>query len=279
MVSYYLRATNKSLNPVSSFMKILEYLMTFVGDIEVKKINEKSAIIFYIGTPNSAYLRLEKDNEIVVQISPDDNITISLIKNIANNLGLRIYNPQIKSYLLNDVNIMDLTTIKIDPTIKNVLKEYQLTPLFQYKGSLIFFAMAKDKSIHMINRHLLEYLMEKPNLPKQFQPKEFSTKVANTISEFVALFDRGLISLNFQNYINGSNKIINLSGFNLEKLSKDTKLQIINFIFDNKNQSFIQKDSLDVIPQKYMALKIGQDYTYKVVDGKLTKFLNVSVFS
>lgn len=276
MVSYYLTTTNKSISPVNSFTKIIDYLISFTGDIEVKKEGEQSAIIYYIGTPNSAHIRLENIGEIVVEIPPDDTITISLIKNIANNLGLRIYNPHIQAYLLNDVNILDLTTIKVDPTIKNVLNKYQLSPLFQYQNTLIFFCKASDLSIHMVNRHLLEYLLNTKE-SKLFKT-EFSIKVAENIDQFVALFDRGLIPLNFQNYVSSKGKVINLSGHNIKKLPKDTKLQVITFVFDEENQSFVQQDTGDSIPKKYIALKVGQDYTYKVVGKKLTKILNVSVF-
>lgn len=276
-VHYYLRNINKSQKPEVVFNKIIEYLMTFIGDIEIKKENHKSITIYYIGTATVAFLKLEKTGQITVAILPNDNVTINLIKNIAQSIGIRIYNPQINSYLLNDVNIYDLTTIKVDPTVNNVIKRYQLTPLFQFRDSFIFFAKASDSSIHLINRHLLEYLASHSS--KKLFKKEFSVKVAESMSAFVALFDRGLISLNFQNYLNGRSKIINLSGFDIQKLPKDTRLNVINFSFDEENQSFIQQDTTDTIPKKYLALKIGQDYTYAVLANKLTKFLNISVYT
>lgn len=267
-INYYLKPAIEN-----SFEKIIEYLMTFVGDIEVKMENGTSAIVYYIGTPTVAKLNLEKNGQITVTISSDDNVTINLINNRAQGLGFRVYNPQINAYLPNDVNIFDLTTIKVDPTIKNVLNQYQLTPLFQYRDTLIFFCFNKKMEVVLVNRHFLDYLLALTK-PQTLNPKEFSVVVAPNIATFIALFDRGLISLT-----NPDSKIINLSSFNLQKLPANTKLNIINFSFDEENQSFIQTDTSDKLPKKYMALKIGQDYTYAVLAGKLTKIINCSVFN
>ena len=136
MIHYYLRNIYKNKDSKGNFQKIIDYLLTFVGDIEVKKDTEEKAIIYYLGTPTVAHLKLEKTGQVTVTISKDDNVTINLINNLAQSLGFRVYNPQINAYLPNDVKIFDLTTIKVDPTIKNVLNQYQLTPLFQYRDTL-----------------------------------------------------------------------------------------------------------------------------------------------
>ncbi|HCR36236.1 hypothetical protein A2130_04865 [Candidatus Woesebacteria bacterium GWC2_33_12] len=277
MIHYYLRNIHKTKNYKGNFQKIIDYFLTFVGDIEVKKDTEEKAVVYYLGTPTVAHLKLEKTGQVTVTISKDDNVTINLINNIAQSLGFRIYNPQINAYLPNDVNIFDLTTIKQSSTVKNVISQYHLTPLFQYRDTLIFFCLNKKMEVVLVNRHLLEYLLTANN--QDLIANEFSIKVAENISQFIALFDRGLISLNFQNYLNDDSKIINLSGFNLRKLPVDTRLQVINFKFDEVNQSFIQTDTTNAIPKKYLVLKIGQDYNYRMVGKKLIKFLNVSIFN
>ena len=276
MIQYYLKPTGKQENSKNTFLKIIEYLMTFTGDIEVKKESETSATIYYLGTPTTAEVILEKTGQLTVSISNDDNVTINLINNTAQSLGFRIYNSQINAYLPNDVNIYDLTTIKVDPSVKNVLNLYQLTPLFQYRGTLIFFCLNKKMEVVLVNRHYLEYLLKVNG--QRLIVKELVTVVAPNLAIFIALFDRGLINLNFQANLENKNNIINLSGFNLQKLPKNTKLNIINFKFDEENQSFVQTDTTDKIPKKYLAMKIGQDYTYSIVGTKLTKILNCSVF-
>ncbi len=271
-INYYLRPNNEPYDSKNAFCKILEYFISFTGDIEIEKENETSATVYYIGTPTTAHIKVETSGQLTIIVSPDDNITINLIKNIAGEIGCRIYNSQLNCYLPNNVNIYDLTTIKIDPNIKNVINLYHLNPLFQYRDTLIFFCTNKKSEVVLVNRHLLEYLIN--NQTNEKFVTEFSTKVAENISQFIALFDRGLISLT-----KIDSKIINLSSFNLRKLPKNTKLNIINFIFDTENQSFIQQETVDEIPEKYLALKIGQDYTYSMIDGKLTKTLNISVFN
>ena len=291
-VHYYLRAENKSQDPSNFLEKINQYLLTFVGDIEVKKESDTTAIIYYVGTPTVAFLNLEKTEQVTVTVNPDDNVTINLINNLSKNVGFRIYNPQTNSYLLNDVNIYDLTTIKVDPTIQNIIKQYHLTPLFQYRDSLVFFAKDSDESIHLINRHLLEYLVSNPQ--KKLFKKEFSVKVSENISQFVALFDRGLIPVSFHKYLNGNSKIVNLSGLNIEKLYTDMTIFPVYFNFDEENQSFTQNES-SIHPNsinikkgdsiiknmsdiKYIAIKIAGDISYKKVKEKLVPKVSVSVF-
>lgn len=278
MIQYYLRPTTKRSDYKNSFDKIIEYFMTFVGDIEVKKESDMTAIIYYIGTPTTAQLNLEKTgppdgevNQITVTISKDDNVTINLINNQAQTLGFRIYNAQINCYLPNDVNIFDLSTVMVEANIKNILNSYHLTPLFQLRNSLIFFCLNKKMEVVLVNRHYLEYLINNEELT--INNEELTTIVAPNIAVFIALYDRGLISLT-----NPSSKIINLSGFDIFKLPKNTKLNIINFTFNEENQSFIQQDTVEQLPKKYLALKVGQDYTYSMINKKLIKILNCSVF-
>lgn len=271
-INYYLKPVSDSVDLKNSFLKIIEYLLTFVGDIEVKKESENSAVIYYLRTPTVAFLKTEKTKQITITISLNDNVTINLINNLTTSLGFRIYNPQFNCYLPNNVNILDLTTIKVDPNIMNVLNLHHLTPLFQYRDSLIFFCLNKKMEVVLVNRHYLEYLLTNKDLKSI--ATELFIKVAENVSKFIALFDRGLISLT-----NPNSKIINLSGFDLQNLPKNTKLNIINFVFDEINQSFIQQDTTNKIPKKYLALKIGQDYTYAVLANKLTKFLNISVYT
>ena len=271
-INYYLKPINDSVDLNNTFSKIIEYLLTFIGDIEVKKENNNSAIIYYLETPTVAFLKLEKTGQLTVTISQNDNVTMNLINNQAQSLGFRVYNSQFNCYLPNDVNLYDLTTTKVDQTIKKILDLYHLTPLFQYSGTLIFFCLNKKKEVVLVNRHLLEYLISNSSI--KLYKSELSVRVANDISQFIALFDRGLISLT-----NPNSKIINLSGFDIFKLPKDTKLNIINFLYDEKKQSFVQHDTTEIIPKKYLALKIGQDYTYTMINKKLTKILNVSVFN
>ncbi|HIH46783.1 TPA: hypothetical protein HA297_00640, partial [Candidatus Woesearchaeota archaeon] len=76
MIHYYLRNIHKIKDLKSNFQKIIDYLLTFVGDIEVKKETKEKAFIYYLETPTVAHLKLEKTGQVTVTISKDDNVTI-----------------------------------------------------------------------------------------------------------------------------------------------------------------------------------------------------------
>ena len=291
-IHYYLRSNNKNQDSQNSFNKIVDYFLTFIGDIEVKKEDDSTAIVYYIGTPLSSLLKLEETGQITVVLSPDDNVTINLIANIAKNISLRIYNPQTNSYLLNDPNIFDLTIVKVDAKILDIFKKYNLRPLYQYRESLIFFVLASDNSIHLVNRHLLEYLKE--NKEEKLFKDEFSIKIADSIDQFVALFDRGLVPLSFHKCKDEAERIINLSGLDLDSAYTDLELAPIYFSYDKEDQSMKQNESsnypnlIDIkkggsiiksmqdIP--YISLKIAGDIVYQKIKGKLIPKISISVF-
>lgn len=304
-VTYHLTRSNASSDSINGFQRIIDYLLTFVGDVEVKKENENFIYITYTGTPTFATLKTDKnlDNpdgvitgQMTLTCNSDDNFSINLIKNVTGNIGYRIYNPQTKSFMVNDNNLIDLTTTKIDPSVSKVFDRYQLYPLFQYKGSSIFFAKDGDGRIHLVNPHLLEYLVKNP--VKGMLKKEFSVVVAVDVSHFVALIDRGLIPVSFHRYMTQGKKIINLSGLNISKLYSDISINFIYFIFDSVNQSFIQtenpnyvnslvikkgKSVKSVITKKFskkgfLCAKVAQDITYiKAKSGPIPS-VNISIF-
>lgn len=114
---------------------------------------------------------------------------------------------------------------------------------------------------------------------KQNVTNELSVVVSPDIPTFIALFDRGLISLVFPKYQNGDTKVINLSGFDISKLPKGTTTQVTNFRLDREKQQFIQESTTDKITNdNYIAMKINQDYSYKLTGKKLHKIINISLF-
>jgi hypothetical protein len=195
--------------------------------------------------------------------------------------------------LVNDPGILDLTTANVDPKILKIIKRYDLTPLFQYRDSLVFYAKDKSGSIHLINRHLLEYLRDNsqnPTSPRLRGARDFSVVVAKDIGHFVALFDRGLIPISYYKSTDSDLQIINLSGIDIDKLQKSVVVEKINFLFDLEKQSFIQNSS-ELIEikkgkslikslklKKYLAIKIAGDISYSPMDKVLIPKLKVLVF-
>lgn len=258
-----------SAKPKDDLKHIIDYLITFVGEIEVKTKTATSANIVYSHLQLPSTLTLKRDH-LVLSCQPDDTLSVGLIKNT----GLRIYNNQLKAFIPANPDLLDLSTITIDTDILKAFKQYQLIPLFQLKNSLLFFCRDKQGKIHLVNRHLLEYLKTHPQ-KRSFQ-QEFSVVVAQNIGQFVALFDRGLIPLNFHQCFDQPFKMINRSGM---KLTKKTAMRLICFRLDEAKQTFIQTgQELTQIPKKYLAIKVNPDINYIVEKKRLVPQLNVSVF-
>jgi len=269
--------------PTEDLKRIVDYLLTFVGEIQIKTKTATSTNIFYnhITTPSTLTLKSDK---IKLNCSPDDNLSVTLIKN----LSLRIYHSRLKAFFPNNPNLLDLSTIKIDNNILKIFKKYQLKPLFRYHHSLVFFAKDKQNQIHLINRHFLEYLINHPQ--QKLYPKEFSTIVAKDINRFIALIDRGLIPISFYQYLNKKSKIVNLSGLNIDKLTRKIMVEKITFLLDYPNQTFIQNASntLGIIRgqslikqlkiKNFLAIKIAQDISYDIKNKTLIPKLKVLVF-
>ena len=68
--------------------------------------------------------------------------------------------------------------------------------------------------------------------------KNFSTKVADDISQFIALFDRGLIPISFYPYSFKTQSIVNFSGFNESAIEEDVIITPIFFKLASIKQAF-----------------------------------------
>ncbi len=277
MVTYHLIPDRSAKDLTIILKKISDYLNTFTGDIIVKQQNESEIEIIYSSTSFSATAKVDGE-KIILTTHEDDSITINLIKNISNNSNFRIFN--VKGYFLpNDPKLMDISSIGIDKKIFDIFKKENLKPVFQYRNSLIFFCLNKKEEVCLINRHYLEYLISNSTPLKLRGKDELSIKIADNLSTFIALFDRGLISLVFPKYQNNDTKVINLSGFDIQNLDDNTLLQVTNFRLDKEKQQFIQESTTDkIINKNYLALKINQDYSYKLIEEKLYKIINISCF-
>lgn len=233
--------------------KINDYLLTFVGDIAVTKDKKGQMEISYTEVPFKATLKTNTPPHITLTCEKEDNLSVNLIKNVTENIGYRIFNIQTNSYLVNDPNLMDLTSVKINPRLLKIFQDYKLTPLFQYRNSLVFFAKDKKNKIHLINRHLLEYLSQSPKIPLR---NDFSTVVASDTAHFIAMFDKGLIPISFYEGFFNPTKVVNQSGFNPDSFEKDITIESVFFILDIPSQSFVQlpANRLDAL-KKHSKLK------------------------
>ncbi|WKZ25575.1 MAG: hypothetical protein QY322_04320 [bacterium] len=274
MVTYLLIPERNGQDLTLIIKKISDYLISFTGDISVKTKSEKEIEIIYTNTSFSAELAV-RNSKLTLLTHPDDSITINLVKNIAANSGFRVFNKN-GFFLPNDPKLMDVSSVGINERIYKIFKSLKLKPIFQYKDSLIFFCLNQKKEVVLINRHYIEYLIENHETPNA---KELAVTIAPDIATFIALFDRGLISLVFPKYLNNDTKVVNLSGFDISNLPNNSLLQVTNFRLNKEKQNFIQESTTDkIINKKYLAMKINQDYSYKLEGKKLIKIINVSCF-
>ncbi|OGG13660.1 hypothetical protein A2875_03570 [Candidatus Gottesmanbacteria bacterium RIFCSPHIGHO2_01_FULL_46_14] len=146
MTAYHLTSDHAPADAKGDLQKIIDYLLTFVGEIGVTKQNEGHATISYSDTPMTATLAItgKLNRQITLTCETYDAVSVHLIKNVTSRIGYRIFNSQTLSYMVNDPNVLDLTSAQLDAAIRSITGQYGLTPLFQYRDSLVFYA--KDNS-------------------------------------------------------------------------------------------------------------------------------------
>ena len=242
--NYYITSDGNLENMMMEFDKIINYL----GTLEEIKIdlNNDEAIITYKHSPlqstltnktRKKYSDTTVPSSITFTCEKNDSESVKFINNAIKNYGYRIFNPATSSYIVNDDNLTDLSMVELEPELTRMFTKYDLTPLYKYENSLVYYALNnKDSSIHLVNRHLLEHLLNsKKDLKKQ---KEFSSKVADDLSTFVALFDRGLIPIAFYPYSFKTTNVINLSGFDETAIEEDVVITPVFFEMATSKQAF-----------------------------------------
>lgn len=294
---------NPSNDLQKDFESLIGQLATF-SDIQLKKKGINTVTISYTGMPNKATLEIPKQNltsemlplqQMVLTCEPYDYIALNLMRNVVGSIGYRVMNPASNCFLPKDIQLIDATGLKFDPKLAKIFEQFDFKPLFIYQNGLIFYALNnKDKSIHLINRHLLEYFLNNDFEIDPRKHKDFSLKVADDISHFVALQDRALIPISFYKYYNNPTKIMNLSGFDISNLETDVFIYPLFFELDPMKQSFKQKHenirvdklrkgaSLETYFNKlssFLAAKVATDMEYaKDSEGALLPRLSVSIF-
>lgn len=307
-VHFHLTTDSNLDNPSINVTKLLTYLNTVDG-VRAGSDNNGAITIRYEGSPIQALLRTNINkgtndavisNEFLLTCERADNIAINLLRNAVASIGYRIFNPTLSCFLVNELNLVDLTTIPLAPRLLKILKVNNLEPVFQYRGSLVFYAKSLiDNSIHLVNNHLLLYFLDAKHDIKKTQ--EISIKVATNIAIFVALFDRGVIPTSFYKvYLYPNPKIVNLNGFDFEKLNEnifftpiffklDKKMQLFKQINSNSVKDFLEKGTNVVkhiektikkfkLSDDFIVAKIASNIDFENKDGKLYPRMTFSIF-
>src|SRR3989339_2203366 len=81
LVTYRLISTNSSVNLQKCLQKINDYLLTFTGEVEVKKGKNQTLLISYPETKMMAAMKINtRTKQIVLTCAANDNLTVNLVK-------------------------------------------------------------------------------------------------------------------------------------------------------------------------------------------------------
>ncbi|KKP72461.1 MAG: hypothetical protein UR68_C0015G0022 [Candidatus Roizmanbacteria bacterium GW2011_GWA2_35_19] len=287
MVSY--RLIKKNGDPQNDFKKIIDYLLTFPGEVTIERLNDKSIIIAYSETTMVAGLKIDRSGDLVLACDDNDEVSVNLLKNITGKISRRIYNTRTQSFLVNDPNLLEATLNHTDKKLLAIIRDFSLTPLFFYRNSYTFFAKDKKGIIYLINQDLLRFLSLQPE--KKVSKTDFCIPVAHDIGHFTALFDRGLMPLSFYRHKENPINVYNFNGLSINPFKESVVVEPIYFHLDLEKQSFIQGNSPSGIEIKrgqsllqalkledYLAVKIGQEIYFEKRHGKLIPKLTISIF-
>lgn len=297
---YYLVKTQPQSDLQADYQSILDYLKSFT-DLKLVQDSPASASFSFPESQRTASIKISLPDKIVISCEKGDGVTVNVLKNLIQNLNYRIYNPQTHSFLVQDPNLLDLSSTVIDPGHAQIFSLHQVLPLYQFRNSEVFYVRKPDSEIiYLANRHLVEYFLE--NQYRYIPENEFISPVADSLSQFIALFDRGLIPISFYETTNiYPNHLSNLPGINPNSLLQDMFITINAFDLDSSMQTFtqstlfanrkdkLQKDSslldhitslLPVIsPKKIIATKIHRDIGFTPTSPtQIIPHLQVSIY-
>jgi hypothetical protein len=308
-VRFYLIGNRGLSNPKEDLDKIVAYFRT-AGSVTADYDKDGDVTISYEGTSVKSFLVTENKSkksdiklsrQLMLVCNKGDNASVNLLRNVVTSIGYRVYNPTLECFLVNELNLMDLTTINVDLLLTKVFENHGLEPLFRYRGSSIYYARnKKDKTVYLVNSHLLVYFLE--NKDWLHKVENIGVKVAPDLATFIALFDRGLIPTSFyRTHFSDDLTMLNQSGFDLNKLTEpiyftpiffklDKPMQVFKSIKPNMKKDLLKKGSKVTdhirktltqmgLPKKYLVAKVAHDIAFEPDSkGKLIPRLTFSIF-
>lgn len=249
-VTYFLLPRLKEQDISEDFKKLLSWLNE--QGVEITKESEARFRINYQDRPHVAHLGLTGPTDqalqgdtgrITLEVSRADAYTIRNIKTFAQDVGYRIYNLELNTFLPEASNVRDLTTLTLSPEIQKVFVEYNFEPLFLaelFDDHHVFYARRKgQEEINIVNPYLVNYHITW----NEFSAKsnEFSYVVAPNIERFVQYMDRGLIPYSFYENYGRDLKITNLSGIKIDNPGRKLFVKPLVMQIDDEDFRFFTK--------------------------------------
>ncbi len=249
-VTYFLLPRLKEQDIQQDFKKLLSWLNE--QGVEITKESEARFRINYQDRPHVAYFGLTGPTDqafqgdtgrITLEVSRADAYTIRNIKTFAQDVGYRIYNLELNTFLPEASNVRDLITLTLSPEIQKVFVEYNFEPLFLaelFDSHHVFYARKNgQEEIHIINPFLLKYYLDWSNFSSK--SGEFSYEVAPSLDRFVQFIDRGCIPYSFYENYGRDLKITNLSGINIDNPGRKLFVKPLVMQIDDDNFRFFTK--------------------------------------
>lgn len=166
-----------------------------------------------------------------------DRISVSLIRDVGANLGIRVFSSRLNSYLPKDPYLLDAPPGVLKPEVKKIINGQGFEPLFYFSDSLLFYASSKeDGTIHLLNNFLLEFFLDYGG--DKDQAEEFNYQVAPNLKMFVPMYDFGLVPADFYRYYGKPTQIINHSGFDIYHIDRKVFVKPYILELNYEKQSF-----------------------------------------
>lgn len=252
MKAIYYFVRYDTFNPLEDLQKMASYIQSTSRYVNVVNFEDSSFQVTFEDDPKiTATLKLPKSTQtlfsshsgMMLEINKTDVRGLNIFRYLAERFKYKVFIVDRECFLPNNPNIYDSNNMIIDEKLTRVFKAKNLKPVFVWKNSRRFYAEASDGSIHIVNPYLLDYFTEFGL--KNSETREFNYQVAENLTQFVALFDPGLIPDRFYEYYGKNLGLINFSGLDLWRVKR--KIFISPFIteFNEKKREYEFYNTLD----------------------------------
>ena len=229
----------------ASIERDLEQLVVTASsyDVRIKAINPTT--LEFVDGEEILRTRLEaKKDHILLITSRTNKLAIQCVREIAATQGYRTFSLELGCFIPNDPYIRDLITFKLDNTTEEILLKKGIEPLFTlFTGNkdVIYAQIKGHKEVHILNPFIIEYYKvygyDEDNI------QEFNYEVSPDRASFAALFDAGLIPVNFYERYRRVSKIRNYSHINITNPKRKIFVKPLILELSNRTKKFYIKGS------------------------------------
>jgi len=244
-VIYYL-LSDKSDDPQNDFPQFI-YQLKNLGNLDI--IQETPDIVSLsnrLGYKSELEYLPEKEPRfedflfcVKLTIQKEDYATFDVIKRYCFTIqtqDFKIYSQNRQCFIPKSLDLLDLDFGNYNLETLDTLRRFNLEPIYFSQKFRTYYALSLDKKVHIINPFLLAYIYKK-EIPETVL-EELSYPVAPSIQFFSGMYSKALIPLKFYEYYHQSTKIINASGFDINKPNRKVFVKPFIYEFNNEKGNF-----------------------------------------